>query len=323
MSEQMSQAEPDRADSLRKGQHRCRTADGLDLHCRSWTPRDPCGVIVVVHGLAEHGGRFSETAEFFAAQGWVVFAGDLRGHGLSPDAPGGGRVHVRRFTDYFLDVEAFTDVARQANESLPLFLLGHSMGGLIAISYLLQNPADLAGAVISSPALGTHPEFRPPLLLRLLVGLLSRLAPRALFPSDLDTSALSRDPAVVRAYLDDPLVSNKVSARWYAEVLKTIKLAHARAGALRTPLLLMQSGADRLVDPEAPARWAAAAPPGLVEQLTWEGFYHEMFNEPGREQVRARTHAWLREHLPSGAPTHQPSRATPRPQARMAQPARA
>jgi alpha-beta hydrolase superfamily lysophospholipase len=305
MSEQAPQLElePDRSAGLRKGQHRCRTADGLDLHCRSWTPTDPRGVLVIVHGLAEHGGRFRTTAEFFAAQGWVVFAGDLRGHGLSPDAPGGGRVHVRRFTDYFMDVEAFTDVARQANESLPLFLLGHSMGGLIAISYLLQHPADLTGAVISSPALGTHPEFRPPLALRLLVGLLSRLAPRARFPSDLDSSALSRDPAVVQAYLDDPLVSRKVSARWYAELVKAIKLAHEQAGALRTPILLMQSGADRLVDPAAPARWAAAAPAGLVEQVTWEGFYHEMFNEPGKERVRDRTLAWLRERLPRAAPT--------------------
>jgi alpha-beta hydrolase superfamily lysophospholipase len=302
MPEQAPRAEVERSAVLRKGQHRCRTADGLDLHCRSWTPANPCGVIVIVHGLAEHGGRFHETAEFFAAQGWVVFAGDLRGHGLSPDAPGGGRVHVRQFTDYFMDVEAFTDVARQANESLPLFLLGHSMGGLIAISYLLQNPADMAGAVISSPALGTHPDFRPQLMLRLLVGLLSRLAPRARFASDLDSSALSRDPAVVRAYLEDPLVSHKVSARWYAEIMKAIKLTHARAGALRTPVLLMQSGADRLVDPAAPGRWTAAAPEGLVELVSWEGFYHEMFNEPGKDAVRARALAWLRERLPTPSP---------------------
>jgi lysophospholipase len=131
---------------------------------------------------------------------------------------------------------------------------------------------------------------------------LSRLAPRALFASDLDTNALSRDPAVVQAYLDDPLVSKKVSARWYAELQKAMRFAHERAGALRTPLLLMQSGADRLVDPAAPARWAAAAPAGLVEQVNWEGFYHEMFNEPGKEQVRDRTLAWLRERLPRAAP---------------------
>jgi len=304
MSEQA--AEGDRASglrSVRKGQHRCRTADGLDLHCHSWTPENPHGILIIVHGLAEHGGRYRETAEFFAAQGWVVFAGDLRGHGLSPDAPGGGRVHVRRFTDYFMDVEAFTDLARQANANLPLYLplylLGHSMGGLIVISYLLRQPLDLAGAVISSPSLGIHPESRPPLALRLLVGLLSRVAPRARFPTDLDTRVLSHDPAVIQAYIEDPLVSRKVSARWYAEVLKAMKLANAQAGALRTPILLMQSGDDRLVDPAAPARWAAGAPAGLVELVTWEGFYHEMFNEYGKDQVREKTLAWLREIMGS------------------------
>lgn len=299
MTELAPTAHPGRA--LRKGQHRCRTPDGLDLHCRWWTPAGPSGVIVIVHGLAEHGGRYRETAEFFAQQGWAVFAGDLRGHGLSPDSPGGGRVHIRRFSDYFMDVEAFADVARQNHEGLPLFLLGHSMGGLITISYLLQHPADMAGAVISSPALGTHPEFRPSLVLRLLVGLLSRLAPGARFSSKLDSSAISRDPAVVRAYAEDPLVSHKVSARWYAEMLQAMKHAQRQAGALRTPMLLMQSGADRLVDPAAPARWAAAAPAGLVEYVSWEKFYHEMFNEPDKDQVRARTLDWLNGHLPQPA----------------------
>lgn len=289
--------------SLRKGQHRCRTADGLDLHCRSWAPTAPCGIIVIVHGLAEHGGRFRETAEFFAQQGWAVFAGDLRGHGLSPDTPGGGRVHVRRFAEYFLDVEALADVARQAHEGLPLFLLGHSMGGLITINYLLENPPDIAGAVISSPALGTHPKFRPSLALRLLVGLLSRLTPRARFPSDLDVEAISRDPEVVRGYADDPLVSKKVSARWYTETLRAMKQSHERAGTLRIPILLMQSGADRLVDPAATARWAAGAPPELVELVEWEGFYHEMFNEPEKDLVRAKTLGWLRQHLPRGPAT--------------------
>lgn len=301
MTEQTPAAEASR--NLRKGQHRCRTADGLDLHCRSWAPNGPCGVIVIVHGLAEHGGRFRETAEYFAQQGWAVFAGDLRGHGLSPDTPGGGRVHVRRFDEYFMDVEAFTDVARQSHEGLPVFLLGHSMGGLITISYLLENPADLSGGIVSSPALGTHPDFRPSFVLRLLVGLLSRLTPRALFASDLDADAISRDPAIVRGYLEDRLVSKKVSARWYSETLKAMKRAHERAGALRIPILLMQSGADRLVDPAATARWAAAAPPGQVEQVEWEGFYHEMFNEPEKEQVRSKALAWLRRNLPRGAAT--------------------
>jgi alpha-beta hydrolase superfamily lysophospholipase len=305
-------------DAVADGVQRCRTTDGLDLHCRYLSSPDPRGVIVIVHGLGEHSGRYLRTVEHFASEGWAVVTGDLRGHGRSPDAPGGGRVFVRRFTDYFLDVDALVAAARQRHPALPLFLLGHSMGGLITIGYVLRDSAGLAGAVISSPALDTHPEFRPPLVLRLLVGLLSRLAPAKLFPSDLDTEALSRDPDVVRAYVEDPLVSRAVSARWYAEAMKTMKGVRAQAGALRLPMLLMQSGADRLVDPDAPARWAASAPPGLVEQVTWEGFYHEMFNEPGKDAVRARTLAWLQGQLadgPEGVAAPTPAQAPANPQA--------
>jgi alpha-beta hydrolase superfamily lysophospholipase len=281
----------------------CATADGLDLYWRSWTPAQPVGVIVIIHGLAEHGGRYQETAEAFVSSGWAVYAGDLRGHGQSPDVPGAGRVHVNRFTDYFRDVEAFVKLARENHDGLPLFLLGHSMGGLITISYVLQSPTDLAGAIISSPALGTHPDFKPPALLRLLVRVLDRLAPRLRFPSDLDTNAISRDPDVVRAYIDDPLISEKVSARWYAEILRAIDQAHANARRLQIPLLLMQSGADRLVDPAAPARWVQAASAGGVELVNWAGFYHEMFNEPEKKQVQRRALDWLQQRLAQQAAT--------------------
>ena len=272
-------------------------ADGLGLYWQSWVPARPTGVLVIIHGLAEHGGRYRETAEAFASNGWAVYAGDLRGHGRSSNVPGAGRVHVRRFTDYFLDVAAFTGLAREDYPGLPLFLLGHSMGGLITISYVLQQPERLAGAIISSPALGTHPDFKPPALLRLLVSVLDRLAPRMRFPSDLDTQAISRDPEVVRAYLADPLVSSKVSARWYAEILRSIKRAHDNASTLQRPMLLMQSGSDRLVDPAAPEQWARAAPQGLVEVVSWEGLYHEMFNEPEKLQVRRRAVDWLQQQV--------------------------
>jgi alpha-beta hydrolase superfamily lysophospholipase len=272
---------------------RVRTEDQLDLVLQSWVPQSPRGVIVIIHGLAEHGGRYQETAAALGAGGWAVYAGDLRGHGLSPDVPGAGRVHVKRFTDYFRDVDAFVAEARKNHQGLPLFILGHSMGGLISISYVLERPQGISGAVISSPALGIHPDSRPPAWLKMMVGVLSAIAPRLKVASDLDTNLISRDPAVVQAYVDDPLVSEKVSVRWYREFTKAIARANRAAATLKVPMLLMQSGDDRLVDPTVPPAWAAAAPDGLVEQVTWDGLYHEMFNEPEKDTVRQRVLAWL------------------------------
>jgi lysophospholipase len=249
--------------------------------------------MTIVHGLAEHSGRYRATAEAFCSSGWAVYAVDLRAHGLSADPAGAGRVHVDRFEDYFLDVDAINQLARGDHPGLPHILLGHSLGGLISIRYALERPDGLCGVVISSPALGVHPHAQPSRLLKWLVGALSRLAPRLRIASDLDTRAISRDAEVVRAYLDDPLVSEKVSTRWYAELLRSMASAHDRAPSLRLPMLLMQSGADRLVDPDAPARWRDAAPQGLVELVVWDGLYHEMFNEPEKKAVRDRVMAWL------------------------------
>lgn len=272
---------------------RVRTDDHLDLVWQSWTPQKPRGVVVIIHGLAEHSGRYQETAEFLSEKGWAVYACDLRAHGLSPDPPKSGRVHVNRFTDYSMDLDAVTKLAVEQQPGLPLFILGHSMGGLISINYALEKPQGLAGVIISSPALATHPDFKPPLLLKILVGLLSRIAPRVLVDSDLDTDAISRDPDVVKAYLDDPLISRRISARWYSELQKTMKKVGRNAASLNVPVLLMQSGADRLVDPAAPGRWTSTAPAGLVELVVWEGFYHEMLNEPEKDLVRTRLLAWL------------------------------
>jgi len=291
-------ANPGEAGEIQHNRGRVTTADQLELVWQSWAPAEPRGVITIIHGLAEHGGRYQETAEALATNGWVVYTGDLRAHGLSSDPPRAGRVHVNRFEDYFLDVDAFMDLARKGHPGMPVFLLGHSMGGLITIRYALEKPEGLAGAVISSPALGTHPEFKPPWFLKLMVSVLSRLAPRLRVPSDLDTNAVSRDPEVVKAYIDDPLISQKVSTRWYAEILKSMAIAYEDAASLQIPMLLIQSGADRLVDPEAPGRWKEAAPDGMVELVVWDGLYHEMLNEPEKEQVRSRLLKWLQDQLP-------------------------
>ena len=281
------------AEQVCHGSGKTATSDGLELFWQSWRPQQPLGTIVLIHGLAEHSGRYSATAEYFARHGWAIYACDLRGHGLSPDGHNPGRVHVDDFDDYARDVDAILSLARERYPDLPCVILGHSMGGLISLRYAIRYPDALDGAVISSPGLGAHPDAQPPKLLELAVRVLSWLSPRSLFPTDLDSNAISRDPEVVRAYIDDPLVSEKVSARWYTSITRCMADMQDKAKELRIPALLMQSGADTLVDPETTRRWAARVPVENIEFVMWDGLYHEMFNEPEKDQVRARVVDWL------------------------------
>jgi alpha-beta hydrolase superfamily lysophospholipase len=265
-------------------------ADDLRLYWRRLASEgEPKAALLFVHGLAEHTGRYRHVMEHFAARGYECFAVDMRGHGKSP----GRRVHVNRFDEYLTDVRAGHDLAREANPERQLFLIGHSQGGLITLRYALAHPQDLAGIVISSPFLGLHPDARPSPALGLAAHILSTLTPRLLLSKPPDPSFLSHDPEVGKAYLADPLVSRKVSARWFTEVMAAHADTLARAGDLRVPALVMQSGDDRLADPAATRAWAAAAPAHLVEYVEWEGFYHEMFNEPEKEQVFAKVESWL------------------------------
>lgn len=273
---------------------RIKTSDQVELYWQSWRPDQPVGMIVLIHGLADHSGRYADTAEYFARHGWAVYACDLRGHGLSSDGHKPGRVHVDGFDDYGRDVDAILQLARQHNQNLTCVILGHSMGGLISLHYAIRHPDLLDGAVISSPALAPHPDTRLPVLLEWLLKIISRLSPRLLFPSDLDTSAVSSDPAVVKAYIDDPLVSQKVSARWYTSITQAMADIQGRAAELSIPALVMQSGADRLVDPNVSRQWAARGRAGKIEFVEWDGLYHEMFNEPQKDRVRARVMDWLK-----------------------------
>jgi len=275
-----------------------KTSDGVELFWQSWQADSPSGVIVLVHGLADHSSRYTGLGQFLAAHDWTVYAVDLRGHGKSSDGLKPGRVHVDQFSDYANDVDAMLAHAKQQHPGLPLVILGHSMGGLIALTYALDHPDQLDGVVLSSPALGTHPDARPPAILNLLVRFLARIKPDLLFPSDLDTSAVSRDSDVVKDYIDDPLVSEKVSAGWYVGITKAIDDIQGRAAELKIPSLLMQSGADRLIDPNVAPQWVKGAPGELVKLVVWDDLYHEMFNEPEKDKVQACVLEWLSTTFP-------------------------
>lgn len=274
------------------------TRDGLALFWQSWQPdAPPRSVILLIHGLCEHSSRYGYVGTSLAEAGHAVYACDLRGHGWSPDGKKPGRVHINRFSDYFADVDGLFDLAKRSHQEIPFFILGHSMGGLISMTYALDHPAILSGAIISSPAIAANPAAPLPELLLILVSILSRLTPRLRFGSKLDTRKLSHDPVVVKNYEQDPLVSSSVSARWFAEVSKAMLALQSRPQELQIPMLLMQSGEDVLVDPAASQRWAMAAAADRLEFVYWPELYHEMFHEPQKDQVLARVHEWLNQQL--------------------------
>jgi acylglycerol lipase len=270
-----------------------RTLDGLDLFWRGWVPAYPLGVVVVVHGLAEHSGRYAHVGHHLATLGWAVYALDTRGHGRSP----GAKVHVRRFDEFLEDVGTMLAAVRERHPGLPVFLIGHSQGGLVVLQYALRQPRGLAGIVVSSPFLDTHPALRPSKVFRLALAVLLRVAPRVRLPSGVDPRAISRDPEVVKAYVQDPLVSRRVSPAWYAALRRAQAEVRAAAGRLSVPALVLASPDDRLVDPEAVRRLVASAPAAQVEASWWPGLSHELMNEPERNQVLATINGWLRQRL--------------------------
>ena len=279
---------------MKKDQGWTQSLDGNRLFWRRHMPEGDAGsALLFVHGLAEHSGRYLHVLDHFADAGYDCWAYDYRGHGKSP----GPRVHVRHFDEFLTDLEAARRLVNEAEPKLPLFLIGHSQGGLIVLREALKSPQGLQGVVVSSPFLGMHPDAAPPAPLHLVANIVSTFMPKAMFSKVAEPTVLSHDPTIAEAYIADPLVSTTVSARWFTSVLAAHTDTLERASSLSLPALVMQSGDDRLADPAATRSWVSRAPTDLVEYVEWEGFYHEMFNEPEKEQVFERMESWLRKQL--------------------------
>jgi alpha-beta hydrolase superfamily lysophospholipase len=266
------------------------TADGVSLAGRNWMPAQADAVIAVVHGIAEHGGRYAWLAAQANARGVGVVTVDLRGHGLSP----GERSYVERFDDYLLDVDALWARALELAAGRPLFLMGHSMGGAIALRWTAQRRQTMAGLILSSAALKIGGDV--PRLLIALAPLLSRWLPH-LRGTKLDPSLISNDSTQVAAYINDPLVSLKAPpARTGAELLAAMEANCAAATGLQLPMYLFHGDADRLTDPQG-SRDIHAAWGGADKTLRlWPGSRHETLNDLDREAVAAELLGWVRAH---------------------------
>lgn len=266
------------------------TADGLTLFTRTYLPSGEARAAVIVsHGYAEHSGRYEALAEALVGEGYAVYALDYRGHGRS----GGKRASLRVFDEYVDDLARFIDRVRETRPHPPRFLFGHSVGGLVALHLVLEYPEKVEGLAITGAYLHNAASVSPPLARAAKA--LSRLAPD-LPVQELDTEALARDLAVVQAYRNDPLVYHgKVRARLGYELLRTGPYVVQRAGSIDLPVLLQHGTADRLsATSGAQAIFAELGSSDKTLKL-YEGAFHEILNDYGKEQVLADLLAWLHE----------------------------
>ena len=245
------------------------------------------GTVVLVHGLGEHAGRYHALAAHLRSWGFIVRAYDQQGHGQSAGARG-DMLHPGSLQ---ADLGHVIDDTRQRPvcADLPLVLLGHSMGGLVVARALAEQLRYVDAAVLSSPALGASPTA----LQKLLLATLPRLAPHLCVDNGLDANRVARDAQVVQAYKADPLVHRRISAGLAAWIVAQGQRTVAEAAGWAVPTLLLYAGDDHLVHAPASTAFAHSTPATLVQAHCFEAMYHEVFNDPERDQVFAVLKAWL------------------------------
>ncbi len=273
---------------MKHDEEKLRTPAGASLYYQSWTPLDDCtAILLIAHGLAEHSGRYEHFATHFVARGYAVFALDHIGHGKSD----GDRCHIGRFSEYTDGISLLLDRAREECPGIPVILVGHSMGGLIATRFLIDHQGEFAGCVLSGAAIQSAIELSP--LQRLMMRFFSRVLPK-LRVLQLDASAVSRDPAVIARYRNDPFVFNgKVTARLAEQLFSTMTWIEDRLSAIELPMLILHGSADELTSPEGSKMLHRAISSRDKKLIIYEGLYHEVYNEPEQEDVMADVANWL------------------------------
>lgn len=268
-------------------------SDGDNVAIQDW-PLDKGralrGVVILVHGLGEHAGRYQHVARRLNDWGFAVRGYDQYGHGES-GGPRGGLPSDNRLLDDLADI---VDSTRSRMEkSTPLILLGHSMGGLVAARFVSLEMRPVQGLVLSSPAL--DPGLKP--LQKLLLAVVPRIAPNLCVGNGLDAKLISHDPATVNAYQNDRLVHDRVSGRLARFIADAGPATVAMAARWHVPTLLLYAGADRLVNPAGSRAFEALAPKQCVSTQCFESLYHEIFNELDAGPVFAALQHWLDAHF--------------------------
>lgn len=275
-------------EAVRRVESEFAAPDGLRLYERGWLPAErPRGVVLIVHGYAEHCGRYAHAGDYLASNGYAVYAYDQRGHGRSP----GRRAAVASCAEYARDLDAYAAIVRGRHDGVPLFLLGHSMGGLVVTLALIAKTVELRGAVLSGPVLPAD-GFGARVAERMIL-IIGRIAP-GLPLVKLKAADVSRDESVVAAYDSDPLTyRGRLRAGMAAAMTRATRHVRAHRGDVTAPFIIMHGGDDRLATPEGSRALHAAAASSDKTLRIFDGLYHEIMNEPERAQVLDELRAWL------------------------------
>ncbi len=271
-------------------------ARGYRINYHLW-PADgsPKGYVMIAHGIGEHTGRYGHVAETFNEIGFTVFGPDHQGHGHSQ----GKRGHISKFEYYCHDLEQLRQLVVGDDTGKPFFLLGHSMGGLIACVYLSMFQDKVTGAILSAPAIGIQTEVSP--FQFKVAKTIHPFFPSLILNNSIDPALLSHDSEQVQKYKDDPLVHPKISLRLFFEMLRNGENCLPKADKIRTPILLMVGDDDQIIDIEkAKMAFDQLGNPNS-KIVIFENMYHEIFNEVDRDRVIDYTKTWLDEQVPATA----------------------
>lgn len=275
-----------------------RTEDGITLSTASWVPERPKAVALLVHGHAEHIGRYGHVIATLTTHGYAVYGQDHRGHGQSS----GERALAMRFDDYVDDFRLLALRTRETHPALPVVLVGHSMGGLIAARYALAFGAELSALVTSGAAFIININEGIPKPVTWAARLVSRLVPKAPVPRNDGEEVLSYDPAVGAAFAADPLTYHgKTRLRTAVEMIDAGADALERAGHLRLPYLAMHGADDRLTSPRGTVLFHERAGSADKTLRLWPHMKHEIFNEADGRTVIEFMLDWLDERIPPTA----------------------
>jgi acylglycerol lipase len=264
------------------------SGDGLNIFAQSWEPDtlSPKGVVCLVHGVGEHSARYAHVAEAFTKSGYALFGADLRGHGKSE----GPRGHFPSIDAVVQDIDLLLDHARNRYPGVPLFLYGHSLGGILVLYYGLKQKPDVEGIIATSSGLRTALEKQPAKILAAKI--LGSIMPGVSLPTGLDQNAISQDKEVVAIYAEDPLVHDRMSLGFGKIMLSAIRWIFEHAKEFSLPLLLMHGKSDTIAYPSGSEEIASLAKE-KCQLVLWENGWHELHNEPFKEEVFKTMISWM------------------------------